>query len=324
MKNVKLSRLKSLVPKFKGKKILVVGDLMIDDYIWGNVSRISPEAPIPVVEVHKEESKPGGAANVMLNLAELGAKVYAAGVVGADANAHKLEKDLKKRGISVEGIIEDRKRPTTVKTRVIAHQQQVVRIDREKKVVLSDSVKERLVEYAVKMAKKVDAVIFSDYNKGVLIWETVEKITAAAKGKIISVDPKPANIRIFRNSTIITPNRKEASEGSGIEIKTADDIRRAAVNLREMLNAKAVLITLGEDGMTLFDGDRIDTIPTVAREVYDVTGAGDTVVSTLTLALAAGASFAEAALLSNFAAGISVREVGVVTVKPQQLLKEIK
>ena len=123
MKNVKLSRLKSLVPKFKGKKILVVGDLMIDDYIWGNVSRISPEAPIPVVEVHKEESKPGGAANVMLNLAELGAKVYAAGVVGADANAHKLEKDLKKRGISVEGIIEDRKRPTTVKTRVIAHQQ---------------------------------------------------------------------------------------------------------------------------------------------------------------------------------------------------------
>lgn len=324
MKNVKLSRLKCLVPKFKGKKILVVGDIMADDYIWGNVSRISPEAPIPVVEVNKEESRPGGAANVMLNLVELGAKVYAAGVVGADANAHKLERNLKKFGISVEGIIEDRKRPTTVKTRVIAHQQQVVRIDREKKIELSDAVKTRLIECAVKTAKKMDAVIFSDYNKGVLIWETVEKITDAARGKIISVDPKPANMKIFRNVTIITPNRKEAAEGTGIDIKTEEDIRRAAVSLREMLNVKAVLITRGEDGMTLYDGHKLETIPTVAREVYDVTGAGDTVVSTATLALAAGASFEEAAVLSNFAAGISVREVGVVTVKPQQLIKEIK
>ena len=324
MKNVKLTRLKALVPKFKGIKVLVIGDIMADDYIWGNVSRISPEAPIPVVEVTKEESKPGGAANVMLNLAELGAKVYAAGVVGADANAHKLEKDLRKRGISTEAVIEDRKRPTTVKTRVIAHQQQVVRIDREKKIVLSDSVKERLIEKAVRLARRADAVIFSDYNKGVLIWETVEAVTAAAKGKIISVDPKPANMKIFRNATLITPNRKEASEGSGIEIRTEEDIRRAAVNLREMLNVKAVLITRGEDGMTLYDGNKLETIPTVAREVYDVTGAGDTVVSTATLALAAGASFEEAAVLSNFAAGISVREVGVVTVRPQQLIKEIK
>jgi len=317
------AKLSRLISGFKGKKILVIGDLMVDDYIWGDVGRISPEAPIPVIEVKREESKPGGAANVMLNLIELGAKVSAAGVVGNDANAYKLLKYMKSRGIATQAVIEDRKRPTTVKTRVIAHQQQVVRIDKEKKIPLSASVIDRLVAAAVKAAKRADAVIFSDYNKGVLMWQTVEAVTAAAAGKIITVDPKPANIKIFRNITLITPNKKEAAEAAGIKILEEADIKRAASALKAMINAEAVLITRGEEGMTLYDGESIRTIPTLAREVYDVTGAGDTVISAATLALAAGGSFIEAAALANIAAGISVREVGVVTVSPVQLKKEL-
>ena len=319
MKNVKKSVLLSLIKKFKGKKILVVGDLMVDEYIWGNVSRISPEAPIPVVEVKKEEAKPGGAANVILNLISLGAKVYAAGVVGADANANKLKSYLKKDKVDLAAVITDNTRPTTIKTRVFAHHQQVVRIDKEKKLNLSGKVVEKILAQIEKIMPQLDAIIFSDYDKGVLTPALVEGIIKVAKGKIITVDPKPANIKIFQNVTLIAPNKKEAAEGAGISIKTEADVLKAAHTLTKMTHAETILITRGEEGMSLFEKGKLFHVPTVAREVYDVTGAGDTVISVVTLALTAGAAFKEASKLSNIAAGKVVAEVGVVTLTPNAL-----
>ncbi|HPI04056.1 MAG TPA: D-glycero-beta-D-manno-heptose-7-phosphate kinase [Candidatus Goldiibacteriota bacterium] len=324
MKNIKKSPLKKIVNLFKGKKILVVGDLMIDEYIWGNVSRISPEAPIPVVEVSREELKPGGAANVIINLIAMGAKVYCAGVVGADANAHKLEKYFKEHKVDYSAVVEDAKRPTTIKTRVIAHNQQVVRIDKEKKLAISPDIREKMLEKLRPVIKKMDGIILSDYNKGMMTKEIVDGVMKAAAGKIVAVDPKPQNMELFKNATLITPNKKEASGATGIEIETEKDILNAGNKLKKELNIKAVLITRGEDGMSLFEDSGVSHVPTVAREVFDVTGAGDTVISVATLALCAGADFKQAAVLSNVAAGISVAEVGVYAVKTNELISKLK
>jgi rfaE bifunctional protein kinase chain/domain len=318
MLDIKKSSLKKYIPKFKNKRVLVVGDLMLDDYIWGNVTRISPEAPIPIIEVTKEETKPGGAANVVLNLISLGAKVYCAGVAGKDANAKKLLDALNKKGVDTDAVILDAARPTTVKTRVIAYHQQVVRIDKEKKLALAPAVVAKIHKSIKKIMPKIDAVIFSDYNKGMITRQTVEEIIDMAKGKIIAVDPKPKNISVFNGITIITPNKKEASEATSIAIDSKEALSHAGMELLSMLNAKAVLITRGEEGMSLFEHGREDSIPTVAKEVYDVTGAGDTVVSVVTLALAAGSDFREAAVMANVAAGIVVGEMGVATVTPKQ------
>ena len=324
MNNIKKSSLKKIVGGFKGKKILVVGDLMIDEYIWGNVSRISPEAPIPVVEVSREELKPGGAANVIINLIAMGAKVYCAGVVGADANAHKLEKYFKEHKVDYSAVVEDAKRPTTIKTRVIAHNQQVVRIDKEKKLAISPDIREKMLEKLKPVIKKMDGIILSDYNKGMMTKEIVDGVMKAAAGKIVAVDPKPQNMELFKNATLITPNKKEASGATGIEIETEKDILNAGNKLKKELNIKAVLITRGEDGMSLFEDSGVSHVPTVAREVFDVTGAGDTVISVATLALCAGADFKQAAVLSNVAAGISVAEVGVYAVKADELISKLK
>jgi len=323
MKGIKKSGLKKYIPFFKRKKILVVGDLMLDDYIWGRVTRISPEAPIPVIEVSKEETKPGGAANVVLNLISLGAKVYCAGVTGNDANAVKLTGYLKERGVDTRAVVKDTSRPTTVKTRVIAHHQQVVRIDKEKKMPLTQAVIASIHGKLKRLMRGIDAVIFSDYNKGMITRGMVEEITDMAKGKITAVDPKPSNIGIFNGITIITPNKTEAAEASNINIDSDADLSRAGMELLSMINAKAVLITRGEEGMSLFEHGEESSIPTVAKEVYDVTGAGDTVVSVVTLALAAGAGFKEAAIMANEAAGIVVGEMGVATVTPAQLAKAL-
>jgi rfaE bifunctional protein kinase chain/domain len=324
MNHIKKASLRKFVPKFKGKKILVVGDLMIDEYIWGNVSRISPEAPIPVVEVHKEELKPGGAANVILNLIAMGAKVYCAGVVGADANAKKLKKYFEEHNVDAEAVVEDTERPTTIKTRVIAHNQQVVRIDKEKKLPLSAAITKKILTKISSVIGGIDGIILSDYNKGMLTKEIVDAIMEKAHGKIVTVDPKPQNMKMFINTTLITPNKKEASGATGIEFHTEKDIIEAGLRLKNELNIKAVLITRGEEGMSLFEDSGISHVQTLAREVYDVTGAGDTVISVATLALCAGADFQQAAVLSNVAAGISVGEVGVYAVKPAELLAELK
>jgi rfaE bifunctional protein kinase chain/domain len=318
MHGINKKTLKKFISKFRNKRILVVGDLMLDDYIWGKVTRISPEAPIPVIEVSREESKPGGAANVVLNLISLGAKVYCAGVAGRDLNAKKLISSLKSKGVNTESIVQDARRPTTVKTRVIAHHQQVVRIDKEKKLTLAPSVLKKIFRSVKKNMSKIDAVIFSDYNKGMLTRETVEEISEMAKGKIITVDPKPANIGLFHGITLITPNKKETADATKIVIDSEDALKQAGRELLSMLGAKAVLITRGEEGMSLFTHGEESSIPTVAKEVYDVTGAGDTVVSVATLALIAGADFKEAAVMANVAAGIVVAEMGVAVVTPKQ------
>ncbi|MCX7697901.1 MAG: D-glycero-beta-D-manno-heptose-7-phosphate kinase [Candidatus Goldbacteria bacterium] len=313
------SHFKKIVNKFKNKKILVIGDLMIDEYVWGKVSRISPEAPIPVVDVEKEEFKPGGAANVILNLTSLGAKVYSAGVVGDDAGAHKLLNYLKKNKVNIASIIIDKKRPTTIKTRVIAHSQQVVRIDKEKRIPVSTEIINKVINRIEKIIKEVDAVIFSDYGKGVITEKLVDFVVQNANTKIINVDPKPKNIRIFKNVTLISPNKKEAQDATGIHIENEKDIDRAAEELKKITNSKVILLTRGEEGMTLFYENEKHHIPAVAREVYDVTGAGDTVISVMTLALTTGASFKDSAYLANIAAGKVVAEIGVAVLTPEEL-----
>ncbi|MCE5299576.1 MAG: D-glycero-beta-D-manno-heptose-7-phosphate kinase [Spirochaetia bacterium] len=323
MKTVKKSDMINAVKKFKNKKVLVVGDMMIDEYIWGKVSRISPEAPIPVVDVQKEESKPGGAANVILNLVSLGAKVYAAGVIGRDLNAHKLLTKLEKMEVNITAVIPDNARPTTIKTRVIAHNQQVVRIDKEHRHNISPAVEKRILKKLAPVIKSVNAVIFSDYDKGLLTEGLVRGIMKLAGDKIITVDPKPTNIDIFRDITMISPNKKEAAEASGIKIENESDVLEASKILQGITNAKAILITRGEEGMSLWHEGIMESIPTVAREVYDVTGAGDTVIAVATLALAAGAGLKEACALSNIAAGEVVAEVGVVTLTPKELIEAV-
>ncbi len=313
------NHLKRIIDRFKNKKILVIGDLMVDEYIWGKVSRISPEAPIPVVDVEKDEFKPGGAANVILNLTSLGAKVYSAGVVGDDGAAHKLLKYLKKNKVNIESIVIDKKRPTTIKTRVIAHSQQVVRIDREKRISVSQNIIDKIIDKIKKNIKNVDAIIFSDYGKGVITEELVKFVVKNAKTNIINADPKPKNIKIFKDVTLISPNKKEAQEATGVHIENENDIDKAAEQLKEITNAKAILLTRGEEGMTLYFENQKCHIPTVAREVYDVTGAGDTVISVITLALTTGANFKDSAYLSNIAAGKVVAEIGVAVLKPNEL-----
>ncbi|HPD18585.1 MAG: D-glycero-beta-D-manno-heptose-7-phosphate kinase [Candidatus Goldbacteria bacterium] len=323
MHKISAADLKKIVKKFRGKRILVVGDLMLDKYIWGNVTRISPEAPIPIVHVTKEETKPGGAANVVLNLIALGAKVFCAGIVGKDDAGRELVSYLKKNGVDCSAIIMDSERPTTIKTRVIAHQQQVVRIDKENGQPIRQEMLDKIVKKIKRMKDKIDAAVLSDYNKGIFTANTVQEIITTLRGKIITADPKPKNLKFFRNVTLISPNKKEASEATGITMENERDILHAARDLKNTINAEAILITRGEEGMSLYDGSNLDTIPTRAREVYDVTGAGDTVISTVTAALSAGASFKEASLIANIAAGIVVAEVGVATVTPEELLSVI-
>ncbi len=320
MQGINKKSMALMIGKFKNKKVLVIGDLMLDEYIWGSVTRISPEAPIPVVEVKKEETKPGGAANVILNLISLGAKVYAAGVVGSDLNAHKLLDYLKKHNVNTEAIAWDKNRPTTVKTRVFAHSQQVVRIDKEYKMDVQAKTIKDVVKSISVFIGKIDAVIFSDYEKGMITKELVSSVVAMAKGKIITVDPKPDNIKIFKGVTLISPNKKEASEAAGISIKNEKDVLAVAKKLKELTDSEAIMITRGEEGLSIYEkGAVLHTIPTEAKEVYDVTGAGDTAISVATLALCAGANFKEAAKLANIAAGRVVAEVGVAVLTPMEL-----
>lgn len=316
------ARLKTFVKQLSGKKVLVIGDLMADHYIWGKVSRISPEAPIPVVHVQEETWRLGGAANVAANLSALGANVKLVGVVGKDAMATRLRSMLEERGINAGSIVEDESRPTIQKTRVIAQHQQVVRVDREKHAWLDAKVREALILKALDAAKGVEAILFSDYAKGVLTQPVVSKLIefGKAQGSVLSVDPKPSNINLFKGSSIITPNQGEAQAASGITMDSDAHVEEAGRKLLKELECKAVLITRGEHGMNLFEqGSATTHIPTRAREVFDVTGAGDTVIATLTLALAAGASFADAAYLANAAAGIVVGEIGVASVSPTEL-----
>ncbi|MBW1679285.1 MAG: D-glycero-beta-D-manno-heptose-7-phosphate kinase [Deltaproteobacteria bacterium] len=315
------------IDKFSQARIMVIGDVIIDHFIWGNVNRISPEAPVPVVNVTSESLRLGGAANVVHNIRTLGGKVYTSGVTGNDEMGRKIIHDLRSLSINTEGIVITNDRPTTVKTRIIAHNQQVVRFDREKVSPLNSDSKQRIMNYLKKNLPEINAIIIADYGKGTISRELVEEVIKLSKreDRLVIVDPKVEHIDFYRGVTLISPNQNEAGEAVGMKILTDEDSLKAAVLLREKIGCESVLITRGERGMTLLENNgRYTHIPTLATEVYDVTGAGDTVVSALTLALSTGASQKNSALIANYAAGIVIKKVGTASVGQDELKKAIQ
>jgi len=318
--------MRNLFKKFSKTGILVIGDLMVDQYIWGKVNRISPEAPVPVVEVSKENLLLGGAANVANNVLSLGGKVFITGVIGKDEMGKVLINKLREKGIDTDGIFIDKHRPTTVKTRVIAHNQQVVRFDRERRSEINKTILSSILEYTKNCLPHIRAIIISDYCKGTITKNLIKQLLKLIDSDIFTaVDPKIGHFGYYRGISFITPNITEASFGSGIDIVDEKTLIRAGKTLLEKLQCKAVLITRGEKGMTLFEKNGKTThIPTYAREVYDVTGAGDTVIATFTLCHSAGASLKESAILANHAAGVVVGEIGTAVVTPHDILTSIR
>jgi len=317
------ARAKALVRDMIGRRLLVVGDLMVDRFLWGSVHRISPEAPVPVVHLNSESSALGGAGNVGRNLKALGATARLVGVVGQDRGAEEFGRLLKEADLDDHGILGLPRRITTVKSRVIAHQQQVVRIDRESQDALEAEAIERISSRALELLPESDAVIISDYDKGVITPALLGQLLPSCReAKLtVAIDPKPSNYRHYAPATVITPNLQEAQAMIGSKGRTDQEIHQIGVTLRNTLQCEAVLLTRGEEGMTLFQksGEPL-RIPSYAREVYDVTGAGDTVIAVLTLALSAGASLAEAASLANLAAGLVVGKLGTAVVTPDELI----
>ena len=324
---MKMEKLKKIIPGFSDVKILVIGDLILDEFVWGEVSRISPEAPVPVVWVKSESFMPGGAANVANNIASLGAKAYIAGVAGNDERAGILKEGLTEKGINTDGVITDDSRPTTLKTRVVAHHQQVVRIDREKIEGISAGVLDKIIDYVKSVIDEMDAIIIEDYGKGVISAKLLKEVLSIAKKKkkIITVDPKEEHFSYYKGVTAITPNHHEAAQAVGIKARDKDSILKIGKTLLKKFNCEGVLVTLGENGMQLFQKNgAITRIPTVAQEVFDVSGAGDTVISAFTLALALGVDMKDAAYVSNIAAGIVVGKVGIAVITQEELLARIK
>lgn len=318
--------MKELFKRFSSTGILVIGDLMIDQYIWGKVKRISPEAPVPVVEVTDENLLLGGAANVANNVMSLGGKVFVAGTVGSDEVGKILINKFTEQGFYTDGIIIDIKRPTTVKTRVIAHSQQVVRFDREIKSDISKSTLSLILDYVKSRLHEIKGIIISDYSKGLITKTLIKKVLELAGQKVfITVDPKIGHFDYYRGVSLITPNINEASFGSGIDIVDKKTLVAAGETLLKKLQCKAVVITKGDEGMTLFEkSGKITHIPTCAREVYDVTGAGDTVIAALTLCRSAGANLKDAAIVANHAAGVVVGEVGTAVATQKEVLESMK
>jgi len=307
--------------------LLVVGDIMLDHFIWGKVSRISPEAPVPVVDIQNESIMLGGAANVLNNITSLGGKAVICGVVGNDEMGKKIVHELRLQDVDTEGLVVEASRPTTIKTRVIAHSQQVVRFDRESRGEISSESEKLILGYVKRNIGSISGIIVSDYSKGVVTNALVAGLvkTARAAGIPVAVDPKVNHFDYYKGVTVVTPNNLEASQASGIEIVDDTTLAAAGQKLLDRLKNESVLITRGEHGMSLFRrGMKPVHIPTVAKEVFDVTGAGDTVIAIFMLALAAGAPMDEAAMIANHAAGIVVGEIGTATVKLDQLKKAIQ
>ncbi len=323
-----MQTLKEAVNRFNDTRILVIGDVIVDQFIWGTVSRISPEAPVPVVNVTREELLLGGSANVLRNIISLGGSCALCGIIGDDAMGAELLTLMDEVGAPVDGLIKG-KRPTTLKTRVVAQGQQVVRYDREESGSPSRQTTNRLSDYLTANLAAFDAVIVSDYSKGVVneqlmirLHQLLDQIrTETGRPIPLIVDPKPANLHRFIGATVITPNNHEASQISGMDINDEQSLLAAARQIQEEIDCQGVLITRGEAGMALLEGERdLVTIPTMAKEVYDVTGAGDTVAATMALGLAAGCSMTDAAVLANHAAGIVVGKVGTASATREELL----
>ena len=325
------SRVRQILSAAAKSRVLVLGDVMLDQFIWGSVARISPEAPVPVVDFSHESFMPGGAANVARNLTTFAIATELFGAVGNDSAAGQLRKLLREQRIGCTGLVASATRRTSLKTRIVAHQQQVVRIDRETRDGITPKLTRRLLTALKAQLKKADAVIVGDYGKGVVTQTLLNEVKALCRerGVWLSLDPKPVHDLNLSNLSLITPNRKEAFELAKLEDDTRNpnpiadkNLMLVAERLLNELRPAVLLITLGELGMLLCQrGQQPVHIPTVAQEVFDVSGAGDTVIATFTLAVAAGASPLEAAILSNHAAGIVVGKVGTATTSPEELLK---
>jgi rfaE bifunctional protein kinase chain/domain len=311
-------RARALFERMRGRRVLVVGDVMLDEWVWGTVERVSPEAPVPVVNVSNQSSSLGGAANVASNLRAIGAQVGIAGVVGADSDGARVRTLLGEIEVADDTLIDVEGRPTTRKTRIVAHAQQVVRADWESREPLSHQDRTRLAEAVREAARLYDAVVLSDYAKGVFSRDLVEAARSAA---VTAADPKPANIALFAGVTCVAPNVHEAEVATGLRARDDASLARIGERLLEDLGCRYVVITRGERGMALFGstGERL-VIPSVARTVFDVSGAGDTVIAVLSLALAAGAAVEEAVELANFAAGAVVEKLGTATASPAEVL----
>ncbi|PYP83588.1 MAG: D-glycero-beta-D-manno-heptose-7-phosphate kinase [Blastocatellia bacterium AA13] len=319
-------RAEEITKRFQGKRIIVLGDLMLDEFIWGRVRRISPEAPVPVVEVDRHTRALGGAGNVAANLVSLGATAIPVGIVGDDSNADKLRGAFAAIGIDSSSLAMDDSRPTTLKTRIVAHNQQVVRADHESRAPVSSEVEARVLKFFLRELASADAVAVSDYGKGLLTASLLRSTLTAARTRGIPVclDPKSRDFTHYQPVTVITPNTHEAVEAAGVNVDGASAVVDAGAKILESVDCGAVLITRGEEGMTLFKRDgSVTHVPTSAREVYDVTGAGDTVIATLTAGLASGAEIAESAVLANHAASVVVSKLGTATLTAEELLASI-
>lgn len=321
MKSINLEKIQRIVSYFRKKRVVVLGDLMMDKYIWGDVSRISPEAPVPVVEVKEDSCCLGGAGNVSHNLETLGALPFLVGVVGKDAEGEWIKKNVAQD----KGIFIDNNRPTTVKTRIIAHHQQVVRVDLEKKSPITPSVEKQIVHFI--QQEKYDGLLISDYNKGIVTKSLMDKVLGhALKEKIpVFVDPKIDNFFLFSPVTLITPNHQEAEKIVNHECLTNSQVEKAGEKILSQISAQYLILKRGQKGMAVFEkGKKAYHIPTTAKEVYDVTGAGDTVIAVAALALLSGASIRQAAILANIAAGIVVGKLGTATLTSKELINGAK
>ncbi len=321
-----VDRLRRAIAEFSGKRILVLGDVMLDRFIWGSVRRISPEAPVPVVEVESETHMLGGAANVLHNLVALGGGATLCGLVGNDDAGAQVRELLDQLEVPNGGLVVSTSRPTTIKTRVVAHSQQVVRVDRERRGPAQDQDLAGLLDSLDRKVPQVDAVIVSDYHKGVISQPVTQRLKELAEkhGKLWAVDPKVPNMPLYQGADIVTPNHLEATLSAGVQQDDPDHVEQAGRILRGRYDFKNVLVTQGERGMTLFSERGETHIPTFARRVFDVTGAGDTVISTLTLGLVSGLSPEDAALLANLAAGVVVGEVGTSAVTAGRLMQAVE
>ena len=321
-------RAEEILSAARARRIVVLGDVMLDEFIWGDVSRISPEAPVPVVDVKRESTHLGGAANVLANLLALGAKGCVVGLVGNDYAGDRIRLSVREKSPTQtdEHLVSADGRPTTIKTRIIAHHQMVVRADRENRTPVNGETEQRIIAVARAALSDAHALVVSDYDKGVITPRVLEAVLPDAYQRMpVLIDPKVRNFDSYRPATLVTPNHREALRLTGVDEESEGALQAAASKIRERLSCDVVLITRGDRGMVLFERDQEPVrVETAAREVYDVTGAGDTVIAMLAAALAAGASMKEAALLANHAAGIVVGKLGTATASMEEVLESIE
>lgn len=322
-----VKKLLKIIDNFSKKKILVIGDIMLDKYIYGETSRISPEAPVPIVYVSKQTMLLGGAGNVAKNIIDLGGKVELLGVIGNDVDGENLKKILRENNIPLENIFVDNNRPTTVKMRIISQHQQIVRVDFENSDFLDKKIRQKLKDCLEEKINNCDCIIISDYGKGIINKDILFRIIQQAKKAKIPViaDPKLKHFFQYKRVTCITPNQHEAGQVLHLDLGNEKNLIRGGKKILKRLDCDSVLITRGEKGMTIFEkSGKIKHIPTMAKEVFDVTGAGDTVISTFAISLVSGANLYEAAYLANCAAGIVVGKLGTATVSPIELKRAIE